>query len=198
MPKKPEAAVGPELIVGQRIRQERQLRGWSLDAMAAKMKRSGTPLAPSALSLVETGKRRISLNEAVVFAKVLGLDLADLMEPQGSQQELEAALMPLHGLMLEVWQAMEEVQRALYFANRAIVGEQDYERGEAAVAVRAALFTPGAVPKVHDQGVKEMAEDLGRAWDAWDALARRSRAFEKQRAPGLAARRREAEQGGEQ
>jgi transcriptional regulator with XRE-family HTH domain len=58
-----------------RIRTMRKARGWSLDNLA---ERAG--ISPSQLSRVETGHRRISLDQLAVIAGALGKSLDQLVE----------------------------------------------------------------------------------------------------------------------
>lgn len=62
-------------IVRQRIRGLRLARGWTLDALAARCH-----LSPSNLSRLETGSRRIALDQLVPIAKALGTTLDQLIE----------------------------------------------------------------------------------------------------------------------
>lgn len=63
-------------VVRQRIRGLRQARGWSLDALAARCH-----LSPSTLSRIETGHRRIDLDQLVALARALGTTVDHLVEP---------------------------------------------------------------------------------------------------------------------
>jgi transcriptional regulator with XRE-family HTH domain len=63
-------------IVRQRIRGLRQARGWSLDALAARCH-----INPSTLSRIETGRRRIDLDQLVALARALDTTLDHLVEP---------------------------------------------------------------------------------------------------------------------
>ncbi|WP_029290356.1 helix-turn-helix domain-containing protein [Cellulomonas sp. HZM] len=67
-----------EGIVRRRIRGLRIARGWSLDALAARCH-----LSPSSLSRIETGGRRIALDQLVPIAQALGTTLDQLVEPAG-------------------------------------------------------------------------------------------------------------------
>jgi transcriptional regulator with XRE-family HTH domain len=58
-----------------RIRGLRMARGWSLDALAGRCY-----LSPSTLSRIETGHRRISLDQLVPIARALGTTLDQLVE----------------------------------------------------------------------------------------------------------------------
>lgn len=62
-------------VIRQRIRGLRLARGWSLDALAARCY-----LSPSTLSRIETGHRRIALDQLVPIAKALGTTLDQLVE----------------------------------------------------------------------------------------------------------------------
>jgi transcriptional regulator with XRE-family HTH domain len=67
-----------EALVRQRIRSLRLARGWSLDALAGRC-----GLGPSTLSRIETGHRRIALDQLVPIAQALGTSLDALVEPAG-------------------------------------------------------------------------------------------------------------------
>lgn len=69
-----------EHIVRQRIRGLRLARGWTLDNLASR-----SDLSPSTLSRVETGHRRIGLEQLVVIARALGTSLDQLVEPEGNE-----------------------------------------------------------------------------------------------------------------
>ncbi|TNC23425.1 helix-turn-helix domain-containing protein [Amycolatopsis alkalitolerans] len=63
-------------VVRRRIRGLRQARGWSLDSLAARCH-----LSPSTLSRLETGNRRIDLDQLVALAQALGTTIDHLVEP---------------------------------------------------------------------------------------------------------------------
>ena len=63
-------------LVRQRIRGLRVARGWSLDDLAARCF-----LSPSTLSRIETGHRRIALDQLAPIARALGTTLDQLVEP---------------------------------------------------------------------------------------------------------------------
>jgi transcriptional regulator with XRE-family HTH domain len=66
---------GLDGLIRQRIRGLRLARGWSLDALAARCY-----LSPSTLSRIETGHRRIALDQLVSIARALGTTLDQLVE----------------------------------------------------------------------------------------------------------------------
>jgi transcriptional regulator with XRE-family HTH domain len=65
-----------DAVIRARIRGLRLARGWSLDALAARCH-----LSPSTLSRIETGHRRISVDQLVPLARALGTSLDQLVEP---------------------------------------------------------------------------------------------------------------------
>jgi transcriptional regulator with XRE-family HTH domain len=71
-----------ETLVRQRIRGLRAARGWSLDELAARCL-----LSPSTLSRIETGHRRIALDQMTAIARALGATLDQLVE-SGSDDDV--------------------------------------------------------------------------------------------------------------
>ncbi len=70
-----EQGVDLDSVVRRRIRGLRLARGWTLDTLAARCH-----LSPSNLSRIETGARRIALDQLVPIAKALGTTLDELIE----------------------------------------------------------------------------------------------------------------------
>ncbi|EXU68186.1 XRE family transcriptional regulator [Streptomyces sp. PRh5] len=64
-----------DALVRKRIRGLRSAMGWSLDDLAARCY-----LSPSTLSRIETGHRRISLDQLSAIARALGTSLDQLVE----------------------------------------------------------------------------------------------------------------------
>ncbi|MGI8664433.1 MAG: helix-turn-helix domain-containing protein [Jatrophihabitans sp.] len=64
-----------DATIRARIRGLRLARGWSLDALASRCH-----LSPSTLSRIETGQRRISVDQLVPIARALGTTLDQLVE----------------------------------------------------------------------------------------------------------------------
>ena len=65
-----------DAVIRARLRGLRQSRGWSLDALAARCH-----VSASTLSRIETGHRRISIEQLVPIARALGTSLDQLVEP---------------------------------------------------------------------------------------------------------------------
>jgi transcriptional regulator with XRE-family HTH domain len=66
---------GLDSTVRQRIRGLRVAKGWSLDELATRCY-----LSPSTLSRIETGHRRIALDQLTAIARALGATLDQLVE----------------------------------------------------------------------------------------------------------------------
>jgi transcriptional regulator with XRE-family HTH domain len=70
---------GLDATIRARVRGLRLARGWSLDALAARCQ-----LSASTLSRIETGHRRIAIDQLVLIARALGTSLDQLVEPVGT------------------------------------------------------------------------------------------------------------------
>lgn len=86
-----------DAVVRQRIRGLRLARGWSLDALAARCH-----LSPSSLSRIETGHRRIALDQLVPIARALGTTLDQLVEP-ADDGDVVIRPQPTHTAGLTTW-----------------------------------------------------------------------------------------------
>ncbi|WP_427007558.1 helix-turn-helix domain-containing protein [Pseudarthrobacter sp. H2] len=84
-------------VIRQRIRALRLARGWSLDALAARCY-----LSPSTLSRIETGHRRIALDQLVPIARALGTTLDQLVE-SAVDQDVVIRPQPQHAPGLTSW-----------------------------------------------------------------------------------------------
>ncbi|MEV6165947.1 helix-turn-helix transcriptional regulator [Streptomyces sp. NPDC052052] len=65
----------------QRIKAEREQRGWSTTTLSDRLNEAGYEMNPSAVWRIENGKRRINLDEAIGFAEVFGVSLSNLVGP---------------------------------------------------------------------------------------------------------------------
>lgn len=75
-----------DTVIRKRIRGLRLARGWSLDALAARCH-----LSPSNLSRIETGHRRIALDQLVPIARALDTTIDHLVE---SADERDVVIRP--------------------------------------------------------------------------------------------------------
>ncbi|WP_329133616.1 helix-turn-helix domain-containing protein [Streptomyces sp. NBC_01476] len=83
-------AAGPERplaedYIAQRVKLEREVRGWSTVTLAERMTAAGHPINQSAIWRIESGKprRRVNLDEALGFCKVFDITLDDLTAAPG-------------------------------------------------------------------------------------------------------------------
>lgn len=81
-------------LVRKRIRALRVAQGWSLDDLAARAK-----LSPSSLSRIETGRRRLALDQLVDLARALDTSLDQLVETDTDDVISHPMVDGAHGLM---------------------------------------------------------------------------------------------------
>ncbi|MFB4273736.1 MULTISPECIES: helix-turn-helix domain-containing protein [unclassified Nonomuraea] len=84
-------------VIRQRIRGLRLARGWSLDVLAARCH-----ISPSNLSRIETGRRRIALDQLVPIARALDTTLDQLVE-SADDQDVVIRPQPCHTPGLTSW-----------------------------------------------------------------------------------------------
>jgi DNA-binding Xre family transcriptional regulator len=89
---------GMDALVRKRIRGLRAAAGWSLDELAARCF-----LSASTLSRIETGHRRISLDQLAAIARALGTTLDQLVE--SASEDADVLVRPRHDAArgLTVW-----------------------------------------------------------------------------------------------
>lgn len=107
----------PEYVFGRRMREERELRGWSQAEMAQRLAEYGVELHPSAIAKMEaraaSSPRAIRLNEAVAVSRVLGVDLSYLLE-------IDVAVTSFDRAIDEAWQQMYEFNEQAAAARREV------------------------------------------------------------------------------
>ena len=64
-----------------RIKLERDARGWSTNAVSDRLNAAGYEMNPSAVWRIENGQRRVTVDDALGFAEVFGISLANLVGP---------------------------------------------------------------------------------------------------------------------
>ncbi|GIE74343.1 transcriptional regulator [Actinoplanes philippinensis] len=82
-----------DAIVRARIRGLRIAKGWSLDELAGRCF-----LSPSTLSRIETGHRRIGLDQLTAIARALGASLDQLVETAGDAVVIKPHHHPERGM----------------------------------------------------------------------------------------------------
>ncbi len=86
-----------DAVIRQRIRGLRLARGWSLDALAARCY-----LSPSTLSRIETGHRRIALDQLVPIARALDTTIDHLVESP-DDEDVVIRPEPQHDAGITTW-----------------------------------------------------------------------------------------------
>lgn len=69
-----------EQTTRQRLRSLRQARGWTLDELAAR-----SLIGASTISRIETGHRRIALDQLVALARALGTSVDELLDDRAEE-----------------------------------------------------------------------------------------------------------------
>ncbi|MFD0482107.1 helix-turn-helix domain-containing protein [Kineococcus sp. GCM10028916] len=113
-----------DAIIRGRIRGLRLAKGWSLDSLAARCF-----MSPSTLSRIETGHRRIALDQLVPLARALDTTLDDLVDTTGTDDVVIRAL-PQHRPGVTTWLLSREravagvtVAKARISADHVTTGE---------------------------------------------------------------------------
>jgi transcriptional regulator with XRE-family HTH domain len=79
----PERTLANERNLAKRVEYERDERGWSYAGLARRMSDQGLPMQKSTIFKIEQGNppRRISLDEAIGFARIFNLKLDEMLMP---------------------------------------------------------------------------------------------------------------------
>lgn len=84
-------ARSPGEVFGTRLQAVRKLKGWSLQQMAGALAELGITLHLTAIAKAEKGQRKVTLDEALAFAAVLGVSPLHLIVPLDNETELRVA-----------------------------------------------------------------------------------------------------------
>jgi transcriptional regulator with XRE-family HTH domain len=85
---------GLDSLVRKRIRALRVAQGWSLEELATRAR-----VSPSSLSRIETGQRRLALDQLVDLARALDTSLDQLVETDTDDVVSHPMIDATHGLM---------------------------------------------------------------------------------------------------
>lgn len=126
---------GSEGHLAAHIATRRKALGWSQDRLADEMAKAGVPIPQSAISKIEKpaagGRRAITVDEALGFAKVFGVPLDELLLPDGAADQLEVMRMLRRGpgLRLEAihryWEYTSLVERIAKWARLSVSNLDD-------------------------------------------------------------------------
>ena len=126
---KSDIEIGPTgRAVAERVRQVRNdARRWTLNQLSERTGLAGRRLSVSALSLIETGKRRVDVDDLVALADALEVSAAYLL---GESLPDTAAIMEDPVLMRKVFENVSREARRLATQNPGTkIGELRRRRG---------------------------------------------------------------------
>lgn len=160
---------GSEDAFGQRLKEAMKARGWSQSKLAEEMRAVGHTLHQSAISKIisgtstSDGRRSVTLDEAMGFARALDVDLTELLLPKDRLEELADSA------------SLEGAWRDLISAERLRTGVDYLQRiySETLQPVKdAASENPTLRRQIEDRYAKhrEMAERRARAMAERDGL----------------------------
>lgn len=139
--------------IAVRIKLERDARGWSTNAVSDRLNAAGYEMNPSAVWRIENGQRRVNVDDALGFAEVFGISLANLVGPPR---------LAAHARAMELVEAIRRAYRASHMANLAAAQARDAldayldehpdvrEEAEAAASLAIAEELTG-LPQPHQQ-----------------------------------------------
>lgn len=105
---KPKATNWVDEMLGQNLKQIREIKGITQDVIVQKMKEKGFEFFQSTIHNIEKGNRRVSLGEAVALGQCLEVNIEELTKPKMSDDlALVGALR--YGAKLE----LDAIERAL-------------------------------------------------------------------------------------
>lgn len=94
----------PSEVFRKRLREVRQIRGWTQKELAEALSRTGADLNEFTITRMESGKRRVSLDEAVAIAAVLGPSLLHMVVPLEERGRVDLApKMPAKVIDARAW-----------------------------------------------------------------------------------------------
>ncbi len=167
MPRKAPRPPSADDWAADRIRYEREQRGWSTAELARRVTFAGVMMRQQQVWQVESGqpRRRLSVGEASAFATVFGISLAELMTPPDTA--LTSDLMRL-GFAFAAWRrdAGALFGRLLDIARQVEALDPDeIERAEIVVKYGGLLEAAG-------QAISQLKEIESMISDVREAIAR--------------------------
>jgi transcriptional regulator with XRE-family HTH domain len=118
VPQRGSQSLWSEDNLAERVRLEREARGWSTGTLAEKMSAAGFPVNQSAIWRIESAepRRRINLDEAIGFAEVFDIPLENLLGPPQ---------LAMHARVKELIEDIRQRQREYLRASAAIIAARD-------------------------------------------------------------------------
>lgn len=82
--------LGPTgIVVARRVRELRELHGWTYKELSDRLARSGRPIPPLGLRRIEAHDRRIDADDLVALAVTLGVNPSALLLPSQGHGDVE-------------------------------------------------------------------------------------------------------------
>jgi len=110
-------------VLRANIRRRRKEVGSQEQVAMAMTRRTGSPWSKQLVSRVETGGRRLDMNELVLLARVLGTTVVELLRPLGevelSPRETRSADEVFHTVapdVADMTRALEQIRAATYLS----------------------------------------------------------------------------------
>lgn len=98
MSEAPSSPLGPTgNNVRRNIRRLREQRRWSYREVEERLSRAGRAISPLELSAIDTGERRVDVDELVALAAVFDLSIEELLQPPADCRTCHGA--PPRGFM---------------------------------------------------------------------------------------------------
>jgi transcriptional regulator with XRE-family HTH domain len=143
----PGRTIGAEQNLAQRIKDEREARGWTQASLAARMTVEGCAIDQSAIFKTETGNppRRVTVDELVALSRVFGISLDELVVPPALAKAKHV------NALLDRYRALRAQAAELARQQRALAEEQK--------EIQAQLVTEAS-----DHDVKAAIKDVVAQW----------------------------------
>ena len=137
--------LGSERWLGQRIQTERKVHGWSQAKLSDELAKAGHPLHQSAISKIEppdgdkrggrprgavSGKRSVTIDEAVGFSKVFEIPLGELLLPPDAVRDAAAWQRYLHAAELqnEIRHLSDDLEDEIFWSRPAFAASEPLRR----------------------------------------------------------------------
>lgn len=170
VPRKTSRPPGPDEWASERIRHEREQRGWSTAELARRVSLAGVPMLQQTVWKIESGtpRRKLTVGEAAAFASVFDITLDQLMRPPADDVPHELVRLALE---FRSWRLAEGAQASrLVGINERIARLTDAEMYTADVVAK---FTPITA----DQAVTDLETIIANLQDVLAAVRRGNSAW---------------------
>ncbi len=109
----PLRSLANERNVAERVRFEREKRGWTYAGLAERMTRDGNPIQASAVYKIEKADppRRVTVDELVSFCRIFDLDASDMLRPMTRilDQEAVKIVQKIDRDMRSLWRTIDSL-----------------------------------------------------------------------------------------